>query len=145
MGDYLIGVQARMEDAALLADAERYEGALLMMLVALSATSRRCYPEIKPAGEAFKKFIEERNRHFTGLEEALRKVNWPGSVADFLWKTLRCNLEHEGQLDEEQHPHRPGVLVTLTGNKSNGVGLTTYALVNRKGGHPLLGQPMAGR
>jgi len=45
----LIGVQARVEDAGVLADNGRYEGALLMLLIAVAATSRKRYPRGTPS------------------------------------------------------------------------------------------------
>ncbi len=127
MADCLIGAQARLEDAVLLAEAGRYEGALLMLLVAMSATSRKRYPESEEPspGKAFKKFVDDSRRHLFGLEAALQESGSTQSLGDFLWNALRCALEHEGQLSPEHHPVRPDVVVTLAGNKTEGIGLTT--------------------
>ena len=45
----LISVPARVEDASVLADNGRYEGAMLMLLIAVAATSRKCYPVGTPS------------------------------------------------------------------------------------------------
>jgi len=132
MGDYLIGVQARIEDAALLAEAGRHEGALLMLLVSLSATSRRCYPEskVKSPGAAFKRYVDDMKHHLSGIEDALRQSGQSESLGDFLWKTLRNSLEHDGQLAAAHHPAGPEILVNLSGDSTAGVGLNRQMLVS---------------
>jgi len=51
----LIGVQARIEDAGILADNGRYEGAMLMLLIAVASTSRKRYPHSTPSKKNQKK------------------------------------------------------------------------------------------
>src|ERR1035441_6386998 len=65
----LVRVQARIEDAGVLSDNGRFEGALLMLLVAVAATSRKRYPDGTPSrkdaskkmgdGEAFTTFLRD--------------------------------------------------------------------------------------
>jgi len=56
----LIGVQARVEDAGVLADNGRYEGALLVLLIAVSSTSRKRYPRGTPSNKNPNKKMSER-------------------------------------------------------------------------------------
>lgn len=130
MSDYLIGVQARIEDTALLAEAGRHEGALLMLLVALSATSRRYYPKskVKSSGGAFKRYVDHMRHHLSAIAEALRQSGLSESLGDFLWNTLRNSLEHDGQLPAAHHPAGPDIVVTLSGNSTTGIGLNRHML-----------------
>src|SRR5687768_15775776 len=97
----LIRVQARIEDAGLLADHGRLEGALLMLLVAVAATSRKRYPRGTPSkkkpseqmrdGEAFRTFL--RDEIWRLVKEHSDLVKFEGEerpIEDFLYEFLRC-------------------------------------------------------
>ena len=64
-----MSIDARIRDAKILLSHGRYEGALLMVLVALAGTSRKRYPqEAQSDREAFIKFFDEEwPRHKSGL------------------------------------------------------------------------------
>ncbi len=111
--DFRIGIQARIEDAGVLADNGRLEGALLLLLVAVAATSRKRYPakprknKPKPSKpgqpltdrEAFTKFLKDEPErwHLTKGQDTF--VSFRGSahpIEEFLYEYLPCNLVHEG-------------------------------------------------
>jgi hypothetical protein len=97
------GVHARLEDAKILYEAGRIEGALLMTLVAIAATSRKRYPNRKTMGdgEAFKTLVRDEIRRLR--KEPGDTVNYKGGmpVEEFLYKYLRCSLLHEGELPSD--------------------------------------------
>src|SRR5689334_9376605 len=120
----LIGVYARIEDAGVLADAGRFEGALLMLLVAIAATSRKRYPVgtkslKKPSekmgdGEAFKTFLrDEIWRLVREHDDAIKFRGQEIPIEDFLYKFLRCELVHEGRLPTDLHPMRREDVITI--------------------------------
>jgi hypothetical protein len=82
-----------VEDAELLWREERAEAALLMALVAASATARRKYPDCKD-GEGFERLLLDARRWRLHLE--FRGA--PVPIERLLWKWLRCELVHEAGL-----------------------------------------------
>jgi hypothetical protein len=88
-----VGIRSRVEDAELLWREERAEAALLMALIAASATARRKYPECKD-GEGFERLLLDARRWRLSLE--FRETQVP--VERLLWKWLRCELVHEAGL-----------------------------------------------
>lgn len=126
--DFLIGIQARVEDAAILAERGRLEGALLMLLVAVAATSRKRYPAAprkkgkgsKPKGgclsdhEAFTTFLKDESWQLVRSEEPVVEFRGKSQpIEDFLYEYLRCNLVHEGGLPTDLHPIRDGDVITI--------------------------------
>jgi hypothetical protein len=109
------GVHARLEDAKVLYDAGRIEGALLMTLVAVAATSRRRYPDTKKMGdkEAFTTFV--RDEIWRLVKEHSDTVQYNGGmpIEDFLYKYLRSNLLHEGELPSDIFSVRKEDVLTI--------------------------------
>ncbi|MBI3158458.1 MAG: hypothetical protein HYZ26_02530 [Chloroflexi bacterium] len=91
-----MSINQRIEDALLLWDQGNFEGAFLLVLVAISATSRRTYPNRKrfTDKEAFEKFLAQ------GVFERIT-VEYRGElqpVYHIFYKWLRCELIHEATL-----------------------------------------------
>ena len=89
-----MSIRTRIEDALLLWEQGRLEGAFLCALVAVAASARRQYPDRKSVGdrEAFERFLT--NAHTVRLS-----VEYRGecqSIEHILYKWLRCELVHEG-------------------------------------------------
>lgn len=104
-----MSVRDRLDDARALYAAGRREGALLSVLIAVSATARKRYP--KPIGDrkAFTDFVgEEMANIVLGATEGRSSVksielNYSGrmmTMQDLLYEIVRCNLAHEGHLPE---------------------------------------------
>ena len=87
------GIHSRINDAALLWKSGHQEGALLIVLIAVAATARTRYPQMKDR-ERFEQFL--RDSHSVRLS-----VEYRGechSVEHIFYKWLRCQLVHEGDL-----------------------------------------------
>jgi hypothetical protein len=107
-----MSVRDRIEDSRLLFAAGRLDGAFLMVLTAVAGSSRRRFPEnstwsrinaknMMGSGEAFVEFLrEEETRVPTGILRQIQFEGQPRTIADILWKYLRCDLSHEGELRE---------------------------------------------
>lgn len=123
LAEVKMSVTARLEDAKLLYDHGRHEGALLSVLVAAAGTSRRRFPRGTQSrrnpktkmgdGEAFETFVaEEMQRvgtcavYFNGQCNSAEKV---------FYKWLRCSLAHEAEL--------PNEIVFCAGEHNNVAGL----------------------
>lgn len=120
----LIGVQARVEDAGVLAENGRYEGALLMLLIAVAATSRKRYPKDTPSKknpknnmsdhEAFTTFL--RDEIWLLVKEHSDFVVYEGKqrpIEEFLYQYLRCHLVHEGRTPVDLYPMRNDDVLTI--------------------------------
>jgi hypothetical protein len=107
-----MSISARVEDAQFLWKSGRKVGALLSMLVAVSATSRKRYPQgtlsqDQPGkemgdGEAFRRFLGAEFHRIFGLRAVL--VRFRGRDVDFvqiLWKFVRCELEHDAEIPSD--------------------------------------------
>ena len=89
-----MSIRARIEDALLLYQNERYEGAFLNALIAVAATSRREYPDNLSDRECFEKFLDKKWR-------GILKVEFRGelhTIPHIFYKWFRCELVHEGEL-----------------------------------------------
>ena len=102
-----MSIKERINDADILFKLERKEGALLLVLVAVAATSRKRYPksEITRDNQAFKKFVsEEMSKYAPGWKEDTKvQINFRGRplwMPHALYKFIRCNLAHEAELPE---------------------------------------------
>lgn len=99
-----MSIKARLEDAEILYQNERHEGVLLLLLVAIAATSRKRYPKKQMGdGEAFKTFLGEEMKTLTGNIENLNILFRDKLVPlqDVLYKFVRCELTHEARLPSE--------------------------------------------
>jgi len=90
-----MSIKSRIEDALLLYQNGRYEGAFLNALVAVAATSRH---EIQDRSigdrECFEKFLDKKRR-------GVIKIEFRGelhTVPHIFYKWFRCELVHEGGL-----------------------------------------------
>jgi hypothetical protein len=120
----LIGMQARVEDAGVLADKGRYEGAMLMLLIAIASTSRKRYPRNTPSKKNPKKRMSDREAFTTFLRDEIWRlvrehsdfVVYEGkqrSIEEFLYEYLRCQLVHEGHTPVDLYPMRNGDVLTI--------------------------------
>lgn len=91
-----MSVRARVDDALLLWDRGRKEGAFLSALVAVAATSRRRFPDRKAVKDrdAFVRFLEA--AHTDRISVEYRSKCLP--VEELFYKWFRCQLVHEGGL-----------------------------------------------
>jgi hypothetical protein len=135
----LVRVQARIEDAGVLADAGRLEGALLMLLVAVAATSRKRYPPATPSkvnagkkmgdAEAFKTFLrDEMWRLMKGADEIVEFRGASMRIEDFLYKFLRNELAHEGGLPVDLQPIQNDAVLSMLNPNGSGVSFTRLLL-----------------
>ena len=88
-----MSVQARVEDALLLWKQGRREGAFLVALLAVAATSRRRFPR-QGDREGFERFL--RSTHPVRMHVEFRNTLEP--IEHILYKWVRCTLVHEAQL-----------------------------------------------
>jgi len=91
-----MSIASRIQDAVMLWENGRTEGAFLLVLIAVAASSRRRYPDRKTIKdrEAFERFLTE-------AMSARLHVEYRGdchSVEHIFYKWLRCELVHEGGL-----------------------------------------------
>jgi hypothetical protein len=107
-----MSIRKRLEDAQILLASGRPDGALLSACAAISATSRRRYPDRKAMSdrEAFVTFLGEEIPVVTagGIVEKIT-VRYPGAnktkypdemmpLQDVLYEFVRCTLAHEGRI-----------------------------------------------
>lgn len=106
-----MSIRRRLEDAHFLLANGRADGALLSACAALSATSRKRYPDRKAMKdrEAFTKFLGEEIRVVTAGAVVNFVVKCPGAdtarypgemmpLQDVLYEFVRCTLAHEGRI-----------------------------------------------
>jgi len=99
-----MSVRTRVEDVKVLYVAKRLEGCLLMLLIAVAATSRKRYPKgTMSDGEAFKKFLHDEMKTVTGhaLNFNLQFRGKMKPLEDVLYHFVRCELTHEGTLPKD--------------------------------------------
>jgi len=120
----LFGVQARVEDAGVLADNGRYEGAMLMLLIAVASTSRKRYPRCTPSKKNPKQKMSDREAFTTFLRDEIWRlvkehsdfVVYRGkqqSIEEFLYEYLRCQLVHEGRIPIDLYPMRDSDVLNI--------------------------------
>jgi hypothetical protein len=116
-----LGIRRRIEDARVLWQAGRKEGAFSQILIAVAATARKRYPPppkgAKPVpddqrphlgegardGNAFKTFILDEMETITGGPKYNVAFPFQGQVTpleDILYENIRCVLVHEGGLPD---------------------------------------------
>jgi hypothetical protein len=104
-----MSIQNRLEDAQLLWQSGRLDGAFVMALIAVAATARRTFPETKGDRQAFEDFLNQ--GWFKRLSVEYRGEVHP--IYHIFYKWFRCELIHEGALpvDVEFMPDpEPGAL-----------------------------------
>ena len=137
--DPIIGVYARIEDAAILAEAGRYEGALLLLLVAVAATSRKRYRQGTKSRKDPSKTMDDKEAFETFLRDEiwrLRKgandtITYRGGkvpIEEFLYIFLRCHLVHEGQMPIDLQPVRNEDVITIDNKDGTGISITPLFL-----------------
>lgn len=98
-----MGIRERVEDATVLWQRGRKEGAWVLALIAAAATSRKRYPRPMQDNEAFKAFIRDimptlvLGKPVQGAPNP-RIVFDQTPVEDIVYEHLRCNLIHEGEV-----------------------------------------------
>lgn len=120
-----MSIKERIKDADILFKLGRKEGALLSVLVAVAATSRKRYPEteIPRDGPAFKKFVsEEMSKYAPGWKEDTKvQINFRGRplfMPHELYKFVRCELAHQAELPEfVSFKDEQGFNITVLNNK----------------------------
>jgi hypothetical protein len=104
-----MSIRSRLEDAQLLWNAGRLEGAFVSALIAVAATARRTFPNKKGDREVFEDFL--RKEWFERISVEYRGEAHP--VYHIFYKWFRCELIHEGALPvgvEFMPDPQPGVL-----------------------------------
>ena len=98
-----MSIRDKIVDAQLLYANGRKEGALLSVLVAVAATSRKRYPlGTKSDGDAFTSFLAEELPKVIRVGQFNVKFrNKMITIQDLLYKYIRCNLSHEAELPED--------------------------------------------
>jgi hypothetical protein len=89
-----MSIQSRVQDALLLWENGRLEGAFLNVLLAADATAKRKYPEMDKVGERFRRFLTEASQ--TRISVEYRGECQP--IEDLLYKWFRCEVAHAGGL-----------------------------------------------
>lgn len=91
-----MSIRARVDDAILLWNNNRKEGAFLNVLVAVAATSRLRFPDKDTVRdrEAFVRFLEA--AHTVRISVEYRGECLPVELVFYKW--IRCQLVHEGNL-----------------------------------------------
>ncbi|MGD0862763.1 MAG: hypothetical protein ABSA21_08360 [Candidatus Limnocylindrales bacterium] len=88
-----MSAEDRLADAELLWAADRREGALLSVLVAVAATARRNHPGLNNR-DAF--VAQLKSRHTWTISVEFRGQQW--SLDELFYQWLRCELVHEAGL-----------------------------------------------
>jgi hypothetical protein len=87
-------IEERVDDATVLWEAGRYEGAFLLAIVALIARARQDFPKPMSEGAILRRYIE--SRVATRLSVEYRGTQWP--IEDVFYKWFRCEIVHAGDL-----------------------------------------------
>ena len=101
-----MSIKARIEDAEVLWQQGRKEGAWVLALVAAAATSRRRYPRPRKDKEAFTSFIRDvmptliSGKPLQGTPNP-RIIFDQKPLEEIVYEHLRCNLLHEGDIGHE--------------------------------------------
>lgn len=133
------GVYARIEDAGVLADSGRFEGALLMLLVAVAATARKRYPLGTPSARRPKQKMGDREAFILFLRDEMWRLVREHSdvvlfrgrkrpIEDFLYEFLRCELVHNAIVPGDLQPLRTEDLLTFDLPDGSRVGFSKLLL-----------------
>ncbi len=101
-----MSIRTRVEDAAVLWQHGRKEGAWVLALVAAAATSRKRYRRPISDNQAFKSFIRDvlpTMMYGKPLQDTPnpRIIFNQTPIEDIVYEHLRCNLVHESELAQE--------------------------------------------
>lgn len=100
-----MSIKDRLNDAQALRSQSRFDGALLMDLVAFAATARKRYPLPCKDKKAFIRFFNDERATIDGGPHQKPPLPPPGPIpddlADILYQYLRCNLIHEGKVGDK--------------------------------------------
>ena len=108
-----MSIKSRIEDAELLWNQGRKEGAWVSALIAAAATSRKRYPRPITDNQAFKSFIRDvlpmlmYGKPLQGTPNPIIIFDQT-PVEDIVYEHLRCNLVHEAE---------PSQLITFSESK----------------------------
>ncbi len=106
-----MSIRARIEDAQALYRIGRRDGAILSILVAVAATSKKRYPAEIGFGDkqSFVKFVDEEmhniiegavGRSGIYIQPTFTYYGKRMTLAEILYKYVRCNLAHEGRMPD---------------------------------------------
>lgn len=99
-----MSIRSRVEDAMVLWNAGRKEGAWVLALVAAAATARKRYPRPLKDNESFKKFIRDITTTLVYGKPASEKrpAVMFGNVLleNIIYTDMRCKLIHEGEIED---------------------------------------------
>src|SRR5438874_1863919 len=97
-----MSVKARLEDAMVLWDQGRKEGAWALVLIAAAATSRKRYPKPMKDNKSFKGFIRDvQGTVILGDHPSppMGPIAFDGvPMENIIYEHMRCNLVHEAEL-----------------------------------------------
>lgn len=111
-----MSIRSRIDDAIMLRNAGRFEGAFLSVLVAVAATARReCKDRQMTDADCFKVFL---SKSVAGRLSAEFRGECH-SVCHIFYKWLRCELVHEGGIPVDiEFLDRPGCWIRAGGAPS---------------------------
>jgi hypothetical protein len=104
MRELTMSIKARLEDAMILWDQGRKEGAWALVLIAAAATSRKRYPRPMKDNDSFKRFIHDvqgtivQGEHPSPPMDTIMLAGVP--MEDVIYEHMRCNLVHEAELNQ---------------------------------------------
>lgn len=115
-------IKEQVDDADTLIEQGRYKSALLLLLTAIDGSAKKKYPEgtksisfpkdIMRNKERYKRFLGVRIRQVMGMhlsEDAYNYEKLPSFVdgvdspEDIIYKQFRCDLVHEGKIEDEYY------------------------------------------
>jgi len=98
-----MSIKSRVEDAIVMWNAGRKEGAWVFALIAAAATSRKRYPRPIKDNESFKAFIQDITMTLVYGKPASEKrpmvIFGDKPLADIIYQDMRCKLLHEGEIE----------------------------------------------
>jgi hypothetical protein len=97
-----MSISDRLHDAEVLWSAGRREGALLNVLIAVSAAARLEHPSLGD-GAAFRAYLAARHTWSIGIEHRGQIL----STDQLIWKWMRCELAHNASLPIDVQLHEP--------------------------------------
>jgi len=97
-----MSVKARIDDARVLWEAGRWEGAVIQVLIAVAATVRKRYPKPISDKQAFCDFIRDELAKITNGPFINVSFYYAGNprvpIEEIIYRFIRCALIHEGHL-----------------------------------------------